>query len=110
MRKREGKGSGGAELVPAVLVAGQAALNDARKQLMDGESRSKARENLCSRIAEDVLGERARLFKISGLERVSELLLVRDLQPCRSGFVSLFVDDALKACMEWTNQHIMMRG
>jgi hypothetical protein len=58
--------------------------------------------------AEQVIGERARLFWMGALDRMRESRLVRDLPASRSGFLILFSEELLKKCMQWTNEHIVL--
>ena len=52
---------------------------------------------------EEVVGERARLFWTSAIAKMREARFVRDLTASRGSFVTLFVDDVLAKCMQWTN-------
>ena len=60
--------------------------------------------------AEEFVGERARLFWTSAMAKMREARLVRDLTARRGCFVTLFFDDVLQKCMQWTNEHILVHN
>lgn len=57
---------------------------------------------------EKVIGERARLFSVSALERIDVERTARDLPDSRTGFFDLFTDEVLRTCRPWLNKHILL--
>ena len=57
----------------------------------------------------EVIGERARLFCSSAMERVEIKRVVRQLEPTRAGSLVLFMDESLHTCMTWLNEYIVLQ-
>ena len=59
---------------------------------------------------EGVVGEKARLFCSSAVERLKVARAVRELPATRAGHVILFMDSILKTCLIWLNELFILRG
>ena len=57
---------------------------------------------------EDVIGERARLFCASAIQRINVEGTVRNLPDSRTGYFLLFADEVLRTCRAWLNEQIML--
>lgn len=57
---------------------------------------------------EKVIGERARVFCTSAMERLEVERLVRQLGTTRADYLVLFVDELLHTCLGWLNEYIVL--
>ena len=60
------------------------------------------------KFADKVIGARARLFWLPAVSKMREARVVKDLGASRGNFMSLFTDELLQKCMQWTNERIVL--